>query len=881
MVKYLLLTLVLLFCEIAVAQQRVKITGTVCDMQTKKPVEGVNVILQDISRRIIYGYDITQGNGSFSISCQAGPDSLSVVIKGFNVREQWQIVACRSQQIDLLVEFERVKIKEVVVKAPSVTRRRDTLSYMVAKYLDPTDHTIGDVLRKMPGIEVAKSGEIRYNGRAINKFYVEDMDMLEGRYGIATNNIQARDIAKVEVYENHQPIKALQKLAPTDRAAINLRLKESAKGTWNATLQLGAGYKPWMRNIEATTMYFGRRFQTLNTYKTDNTGDDVEQELTSFYGGLGSTLSILGVHTPTKPSLDKKRYLDNDVHTISVNTVTKLKKELELKANAHYIHDFRTSKGSSITTYYLSGQSPLVIREQTLADQRNDRTEVSLQLNSNTSKHYLQEKFTFSGEWNSDLGRVMMGDDRVDQRFRLPKITIRNRFHNVRQFRKWTLNFNSETDYSTQPTTLRIYPMLYPEVFDTPTDYPNAHQMLDSKCFRTQNRAFTSYSVKRWNFSLNAALNARIERMDSELAPMNARGQTLPTVDTMRNDIYWRKFDLIVGPGISYRIGEKFNASLYVPLDFMSLRTEDNVRGKTDKSDDLIFSPSFSIQSALTVNLKFSARASYQENIGGLYDTYSGFIMTDYRMISSKKGEISRNKIQNYSASFSYGNAIRALFGSFDIRYWRTQRNLMYGTTYEGSLSRIESVLLDNNSKGGSVNGEVSKRFDGISTTMNVSGGFNRSWAEVLRQGKVMQTTYDLATVSFGFASQFTQAVRLDYDVEYSRSRSNIEGGDQLEPIDVVQQEATMNFIIKKKFICRVGCDYYYNAGVGGADRNMFFLDAGLEYNIGRMAYSIEARNLLDTRVFNSASYSDITSYVYSYKLRPASVMFKVKFSLR
>lgn len=43
MVKYLLLTLVLLFCEIAVAQQRVKITGTVCDMQTKKPVEGVNV----------------------------------------------------------------------------------------------------------------------------------------------------------------------------------------------------------------------------------------------------------------------------------------------------------------------------------------------------------------------------------------------------------------------------------------------------------------------------------------------------------------------------------------------------------------------------------------------------------------------------------------------------------------------------------------------------------------------------------------------------------------------------------------------------------------------------------------------------------------------
>lgn len=829
----------------------------------------------------MYGYAITKEDGAYSLTYNGNADSLLIVVTGFNIKEQTRAVDARSQRVDFLVETGELKIREVTVKAPPVTRQSDTLTYNVEKYADITDHSIGDVLKKMPGIEVAKSGEIKYNGKAINKFYVEDMDMLESRYGIATNNIRAKDIASVQVYENHQPIKALKKLIESDRAAINLRLKEEAKGTWNATLQLGAGYKPWMWNAEATTMYFGRRFQTIDTYKTNNTGDDVARELQSFYDGLDAASSMLGVHTPTEPALDKERYLNNNIHTLSVNTIDKLKKELELTANAHYIHDFQTSEGASVTTYYLPGQAPLVVSEQTLADRRTDRTEVNLQLRSNTDNHYMQEKITFGGQWDNDFGRVVNDGEKVDQRFRLPKITFRNLFTDVRRFGKWAVNFHSQTDYNTQPTRLRIRPMLYPEVFDAPADYPDAQQTLDSRRFRTNNTAFTAYTVKRWTFMLNAMLNAQIEWMNSELAPMDASARTLPAADTMRNDIYWRKLDVAVGPTVRYGIGDKFSASLSVPLDFMSLRTEDRAADRANTVNDLLANPSLSLQGAITYNLKFSARASYNENIGGLYDTYRGYIMTDYRMIASKDGEISRDKRQNYSASLSYGNAIRALFFSVDGQYWRSRRNLMYGTTYEGSLSRIESLPIGNTSDGWSFSGRISKRFDGISTTVNASGGFSRSWNDVLRQGEIMQTSYDMATAGLGFSTRFTQAVRLDYNAGYSRSQSRIAGGDDLDPIDMLRQDAAVNFTVRRKLVCRVGAEHYYNAAIEGSDRNMFFLDASLSYKTKRMEYSVEARNLMDTGVFRSAAYSDITGYAYSYRLRPASVMFKVKFSLR
>ena len=282
--RLLLLLFVLSSCA-SVASAQITVSGTVRSADSGRAVESVNVMLLDAGRRIMYGYAITSDKGGYSIPCSAKVDSLVVAVTGFNIAAQSRLIVARTQTVDFSVTFSELKIREVTVKAQSVERHSDTLSYNVASFANVTDRSIGDVLKKMPGIEVAKSGEIKYNGKSINKFYVENMDMLGGRYGIATNNIQAKDIARVEVFENHQPIRALKKLVSSDRAAINLRLKDSAKGTWNGTLQLGAGYKPWMWNAEATAMYFGRKFQTLDTYKTNNSGDDVGRELQSFFDG--------------------------------------------------------------------------------------------------------------------------------------------------------------------------------------------------------------------------------------------------------------------------------------------------------------------------------------------------------------------------------------------------------------------------------------------------------------------------------------------------------------------------------------------------------------------------------------------------------------------
>ena len=53
------------------------------------------------------------------------------------------------------------------------------------------------------------------------------------KYGVASNNIDAGKVKKVQVMENHQGVKALKKLVIPDEAAINLKLKPEAAGTLN------------------------------------------------------------------------------------------------------------------------------------------------------------------------------------------------------------------------------------------------------------------------------------------------------------------------------------------------------------------------------------------------------------------------------------------------------------------------------------------------------------------------------------------------------------------------------------------------------------------------------------------------------------------------
>lgn len=234
----------LLFCTLICVQFRMLsaqsvVEGLVTD-SLSHPLDAYIMLAAHGSGTILAWAD-TDPNGYYRLSFSADADSLTVTASSMTIGHHVRVVPNRSQTLNFVVTPQTFEIAEVSVKADKIRQTGDTIDYNVAAYTQQGDRVIGDVLRRMPGIEVADNGTIKYNGKAINKFYVEEMDLLQGRYGIATNNINAGDVATVQVLEHHQPKKMLQGKSITDDVAINLKLKDSAKGTVAVNSMLGAG----------------------------------------------------------------------------------------------------------------------------------------------------------------------------------------------------------------------------------------------------------------------------------------------------------------------------------------------------------------------------------------------------------------------------------------------------------------------------------------------------------------------------------------------------------------------------------------------------------------------------------------------------------------
>lgn len=129
-------------------------------------------MLQDLQGQSLYDYCISDKDGKYSLKYDGEDDKLKVTVTGFNISSQARIIEASSQRVDFDVEYSDLEIKEVVVRAASVERHSDTITYNVASFINASDSNIGDVLRKMPGLTVGEAGNIKYNGKEISKLYI-------------------------------------------------------------------------------------------------------------------------------------------------------------------------------------------------------------------------------------------------------------------------------------------------------------------------------------------------------------------------------------------------------------------------------------------------------------------------------------------------------------------------------------------------------------------------------------------------------------------------------------------------------------------------------------------------------------------------------------
>lgn len=847
MKSYLLFLLFIVLNVFGLSAQNRVLSGIVTDKENSKPLSNVIVMLKTSDGKSILRYTTTDERGSFGLETT----TVQKCILAFSLMGYEPIsipVVEGKKNFRITMKPKAVQIKEVVVKAPKIRTKGDTIVYNVARYADAQDKTIGDVLKKMPGIEVEKSGKISYNGKSINKFYIEGLDMLEGRYGIATHSLPQRDVSAIEVLENHQPIKALRENEFSDQAALNVKLNKDARTRWLAILRAGGGVSPALWKGDVSLMQFKGNGQQMYTYKGNNIGEDVTgqhqmltmEELLGRMSGDYSLPSYLNIQTTEAPDLDEKRTLFNRSHTFSGNRLFKLGKDYQLATRILYANDVRTSRDLSSTEHFLADS--LIITEWEDATRiHTDVLNAEATLQANTKDFFLKNTLGVDASWHSgkaDLQGTYPNQETASS----DRVKIGNRLQWVKNIGKRTFTLTSVNSYERKPEQLHVR-----------REESEQHQWVVASAFHTQTTGSYGWNLYPFTLSLNGGVAGVWRSMESDLQGIS---DSLGVLNFQTPFNYWHVY---ASPKLQYKRND-WVITLDVPFHYYSSLLESYLCPRLSVYREL------SSQWTISMNGQWNIRPMSD----GSY--YKGLMMRNYRMLQQGILQMEKQTSSSLGMMLNYKNPIQAFFANGSVSYMRSRNPFLRQQSYQGDYIIHRYLPQVSRSETYWVGGKVSKGLDWWELVGTLSVSYSDSHSQMSQNGVLQPYRSDVFQTKLDWNARPASWMSWNYQVVYLRNRLKSESYQSMA--NHWNQELTLAFKPKNRWRLGVSGEHYLNTIAGNQTKNFVMLDADLSFQVSSQCeIACRFSNLLNQKTYAYTLLGDLERNYNEYRIRPFNAM--------
>lgn len=268
-----LLSVTFLLVGVGALRAQEEITGSLID-GTGRGIIGATITVHQFKNDDIFSYGISEDKGRFQFSV---PPSDTIIIRvralGYRLLDTTLLLPFYDPLVIKLSPGRNV-LPETVVRADRapITKTGDTTVVNFRSFRDSTDRKVVEVLSKIPGIDVASDGSIKINGKAIDRILVEGSDLFGKDYQLASENINAADIGRIEVIQHYEQNPVLRQVNTSDDIVINLKLEDHVHAALAGSLLLGGGYGEEVKYKSYGTLYrIARKDKTITIGSADNT----------------------------------------------------------------------------------------------------------------------------------------------------------------------------------------------------------------------------------------------------------------------------------------------------------------------------------------------------------------------------------------------------------------------------------------------------------------------------------------------------------------------------------------------------------------------------------------------------------------------------------
>ena len=825
-------------------------SGVIVEQESGNPLSGTYVALIS-NRGLLVSWDFSNDDGSFSITVPENKQVDNIHFSLLGYKKYLLPLTDFPSDGYIKMECEDFHLEEVKVSAQRIVNRNDTLVYSVAGFSQPQDRSIADVIAKMPGMEVSDNGQISFNGKNINKFYIEGLDLMGDRYSLAANNISKKRVKSVEILQNHQPIELLRDKSFSEQAAINLVLEDNSKINLIGSSDLGVGINKYdvLYKNRLLAMLFGKKYQTLSIYKNDNTGYDLFAEINPLTmtdldkedvmeDGM---VSLLMSNTP---DIDRSRYTFNKAHLTATNHLFQLANKTNLRAQVSYYNDVSKRNNSIETEYLFTDTIAQTMYEYNAFQEERDRLDASVNLETNHPNLYIKNDLKGTIDWLSSYSTTVLNNiqrnlsSNPDRFFLSDVLDIKLPFSNDRH-----ISISSINNYNKQPQRLTIY--------------SGEVQRLYYNSFHTHNLVSFRHKLFQMYATYYCGFQGLLQTLKANVGEQTSLKEQKLKLYTPYSGIslYYQNNVVNISADL------KFNWKFWLH--------------NTDK-ESLVY-PEIKLRSQYSISGTSSLNLNYQysNQIQDLRMVYDGDLFTSYRTIVNNAQEFQEDGIHRLSLRYQYSQPIKGLFFSLSASGSSTHKHSAYSTSlYKEDILIKRKQIADYHTNIFLISGRFSKSFNLWKSLLILYGSFMRTENSQFNNKILQSYNVDNYMMSLLFSARPASFFSVEWESLWSQNRMDLSSMNS--KVNKLKHVFNMNFPITDYLMLSLNNTFYQSLGIC---KFSWFADFSIKYTHKKMEFVIDANNILNKSRYNRESISSIQKNYYYYMLRPCDITCKVSFS--
>ena len=827
------------------------ISGIVKDGKTSEGLAGAYIMAMSEDTSLAYSISDSEGCFSMKLSSTESVSTIRVSLLGYApVQIPYK---AGDGDIEILLSEQSLNLRSATVKSSVIESKGDTLKYSAQSFADGTERVMSDLLEKLPGISVDKSGGIRYNGRYINKFYIEGMDLMGNRYGLATKKLSSKHIASVEIYKNHQPIRALKDVEYTGKSAVNIILKQDSKDAWLFTGDASLGVSKTNIPFDINLLFsrFASKSQSMFLIGSNTQGDDIFTDLkvhnydsdskiiTFSQDALNQDFITQLRPRKTRLPLPQSFWYDNLSSLASINHLQKHSDKFFSKYSLQLAQERYNERQDQKEEVFLPDGNSLLITDYRKHVQDSYYLYASTALENNSDRLYIQDKLGFEGQFIvSRLNSSNYSED-----YKLPSLKLINDLKlTSRTASNQALSIESKTNYTQNQHEATFL-----------VNEKAANQGYTNRSLISDNSVRFATKILGQNITFRAAADLELHKIGTKLENLSNEMQLWsfkPNVSFVGQSPLW---------------GGVLRYSLPITLDLIG---SDNGENYKKFRTNAVFNYHHKIGNAWEVD----ADASYRLSNSGALSLYDALIMENYRLLS-RKDSLATQSLMSANLRLRYSDNISMLYATMSASYSISGSDRVVSYDYQPDYTIQTYLPVPITSDTWSVTTRVSKHLDVNRLSFEALLGHSQSTMSEYLQASYIKyrqiNTFMSGALRTKPIDWFSANIQMRYDINSTHLSEKMS-------VNTFQIEGDVNFFIGE---WTVSTDIFYMKDFTGATStfNKPMLSTEISRRVRKFDIFASVRNILNVRTYEREYLSAYrTSSSISY-LRPVQIVIGVR----